>query len=71
MAPKKTDSPLNNTRGFLKYSSLALQMILGILVFVFAGVYLDKKLALSFPWFTLVFTITGLFGTLYTAIRKL
>jgi F0F1-type ATP synthase assembly protein I len=71
MDPKKTDNPLKKSSSFYRYSSLALQMILTILLFVAGGFYLDKWLKLPFPWFTLVLTLVGVFGSLYAAIRKL
>lgn len=71
MDPKKTDSPLKKTSSFYRYSSLALQMIITILLFVAGGFYLDKWLKLTFPWFTLCMTLAGVFGSLYSAIRKL
>lgn len=71
MDPKKTDNRLNQTGSFLRYSSLALQMILTMLVFVAGGYYLDKWLQTSFPWFTLFLTLAGVAGSLYNAIRKL
>jgi F0F1-type ATP synthase assembly protein I len=71
MDPKKTDNQLKQTGSFFRYSSLALQMILTILLFVAAGYYLDKWIQAGFPWFTLLFTLAGVAGSLYSAIRKL
>jgi F0F1-type ATP synthase assembly protein I len=71
MDPKKTDNRLKQTGSFFRYSSLALQMILTILLFVAAGFYLDKWLQSGFPWFTLLLTLAGVAGSLYSAIRKL
>ncbi|MEK0420812.1 MAG: AtpZ/AtpI family protein [Bacteroidetes bacterium] len=71
MDPKKTDSPLKQTGSFFRYSSLALQMVLTMLLFVLGGFYLDKWLQLGFPWFTLFLTLAGVAGSLYSVIRKL
>ena len=71
MERKKPDSNLRQTKNFLQYSSLALQMILTMLVFVVAGYFIDKWLNWAFPVFTLILTLAGVFGSLYTAIRKL
>lgn len=67
----KPDNRLKQTGSFFRYSSLALQMILTILLFVAVGYYLDKWLQLGFPWFTLFLTLAGVGGSLYSAIRKL
>jgi len=71
----KPDNPLKQTGSFLRYSSLALRMILTILLFVAAGYYLDHYLdhwlQLEFHLFTLFLTIAGVAGSLYSAIRKL
>jgi F0F1-type ATP synthase assembly protein I len=71
MDPKKTDSQLKQTGSFFRYSSLALQMIMTMLLFVAGGFYLDKWLQLGFPWFTLILTLAGVAGSLYSVIRKL
>jgi F0F1-type ATP synthase assembly protein I len=71
MERKNPDNKLGQTKNFLHYSSLGLQMILTILVFVAAGYFLDQWLDWVFPVFTLVFTLAGVFGSLYTALRKL
>ncbi|CAN5326189.1 hypothetical protein BH10BAC1_BH10BAC1_10810 [soil metagenome] len=61
--PKK---PLNN---YAKYSGMAIQMIAIIVGGVFAGVYLDKWLALKFPIFTLVLTLLSVFLAMYYFIK--
>ena len=71
MERKKPVNNLRQNKNFLYYSSLALQMIITMLVFVAAGYFIDKGLNWSFPVFTLVLTLVGVFGSLYTAIRKL
>jgi F0F1-type ATP synthase assembly protein I len=71
MERKKPVNNLRQTKNFLYYSSLALQMIITMLVFVAAGYFIDKWLNWSFPVFTLVLTLVGVFGSLYTALRKL
>ncbi|MBM3919772.1 MAG: AtpZ/AtpI family protein [Sphingomonadales bacterium] len=67
----KPDNHLKKSGSFLRYSSLALQMILTLLLFVAGGYYLDKWLQTAFPWFTLFLTLGGVAGSLYSAIRKL
>jgi F0F1-type ATP synthase assembly protein I len=45
-------------------------MIAVILVFTYAGIYLDKRFDTK-PWLMLVFTLSGIFGSIYQLIRKL
>ena len=54
--PQKTVKSLNN---YAKYSSLAFQMIVIILLVVFGGIKLDKWLKLEFPVFTVVLSLAG------------
>jgi F0F1-type ATP synthase assembly protein I len=64
---KKAEKP----KSFLQYTSMSLQMLSTILAFVFAGRLLDTWLELGFPIFTLVFVLLGVFGSMYSFIRKL
>jgi len=58
--------PLNN---YLKYSNLALQMIVIILAGVFGGIKLDEWFSLKFPVFTLILTVLSVSGSIYFAIK--
>jgi F0F1-type ATP synthase assembly protein I len=64
-APKKP--PFNQ---FLRYSNLAIQMIAIIVAGTFGGKYLDKKLAFSFPVFTVSLMILSVFIAVYLSIRE-
>lgn len=57
-----------NTRNWMKYSGMAIQMIGIMLAFVFAGIYLDKWLDMS-PLFTVVLALGGVAGGLYSALK--
>ncbi len=46
-----------------------MEMALIIVAGVFGGWKLDEKLGLSFPVFTLIFSILALFLALYVAVR--
>ena len=61
--PKK---PLNN---YVKYSGMAVQMAAIIVGGVLGGIYLDKWLGLTFPLFTLVLTLMGVFLAMYYFIK--
>ena len=62
----KQKPPLNN---YVKYSSLAIQMAVLIVVFVWGGRKLDTLLSLKFPIFTLTLSLFGVFLAIYLAIK--
>lgn len=58
---------------YVKYSGLGLQLVITILVFLFAGIWMDKKLGTK-VFFTLILTLIGFFGgfySFYLSIKKL
>ncbi len=65
LLPKKKP-PLNS---YVKYSSLAIQMVVLIIVFVWGGRKIDLLLSLKFPVFTLLLSLTGVFVAIYIAIK--
>ena len=72
----KKKSPQNSKRasynnGYIKYSSLAFQMLGVILVGVFGGMQLDKILNIQFPLFTLLLSVGGLLGSMYLLFKDL
>ena len=79
MKPKQ--NKIENTRGFLKYTSMAFQMIATILVFLFLGKFLDSRFSVStnlngnhhkvFPIFTFVGAILGVAASLYLILKSL
>ena len=62
--PKK--SPLKN---YARYSSIALQMLVIILLGVFGGYKLDVYMDLHFPVFTLIFSLSAVALAIYYAIK--
>jgi ATP synthase protein I len=56
---------------WLKYSNLAFQMIGVIVSTALGGKYLDKWLNTSFPVFTLVLVLFGVFAALYLVLKDL
>ena len=52
-----------------EFAGIGLQLGLTIVVFVFAGVWLDDRLHSS-PWFVLICTFTGAFGGFYSIYRR-
>jgi len=65
--PKKLQS--KGVQDFAKYSSIAFQMIGIILITVWGGVKLDKLTGWNTPVFTIVLSLLGVFGAIYTVIR--
>lgn len=56
-------------KDFGKYSGLAFQMIVIILVMTWLGVKLDKILGLSTPIFTIILSLLGVFAGIYAAVK--
>lgn len=59
-----------NTSGFVRYSGIGIQLVAVILVFLFAGIWLDEKLGTKFV-FTLALTLIGFFGGFYSFYLKM
>lgn len=55
--------------GWLKYSTLGIEMAVIIAAFVVGGVALDKRTAMQFPLFTLLGTALGLTIALVRLVR--
>ena len=53
----------------IKYSSLGAQLFAGLIVAVFAGKWLDKKIALSFPLCIWLFPLLVILGMIFNAVR--
>ena len=69
MRGKRT--PEKRSNKFLKYIGLAFQLGLTILVFTFFGVWLDEKYQTNDPWFTIVFSLSGVMIGLYLSLKPL
>src|SRR5689334_25154891 len=52
-----------------EFAGIGLQFALTILVFVFAGVWLDKRFGTS-PWLLLIFVCLGAAGGFYSMYRR-
>lgn len=63
---KRNSNPLNN---YVKYSSLASQMIIIIVIGAFGGLKLDKYLATNFPYFTVSLSLSSVIFAIYIAIK--
>lgn len=59
-----------NSSGFVAYSGIGIQLVAVILVFLFAGIWLDSKFGTEFL-FTLALTLIGFFGGFYSFYVKI
>ena len=58
-----------DANGFVRYSSIAVQMLAIIGLFTFAGWKLDQWLNNKFPVFLLILSLSGVFIGIYTAVK--
>jgi hypothetical protein len=69
MIPKPDDK--NYLKGYAKYSSMAIQMAVIIIIGVFGGHNLDVLIQWKFPVFTVVLSIFSVFGAIYLTVKDL
>lgn len=67
-SPRKKAKLTRSLNHYARYSNMAFQMMLIIVIGVFGGIKLDEKLN-SKPIFTLVCSIAGLAVALYVVIK--
>lgn len=65
--PKNQEN--NPLKVYARYSGLAIQMIVIILVTTFCGIKLDDLLKMNKPVFTIILSLLGVFAGIYTAIK--
>jgi F0F1-type ATP synthase assembly protein I len=65
---KKKKKSLDN---YVRYSNIAFQMLIIILIGVFGGIMLDKWIKLQFPVFTIILSILSVILSIYTVTRDL
>lgn len=70
MIPNKYQKPKKNFDDFIRYSSLAFEMIVIMGIGTWSGILIDDWLDLGFPAFTLGLMILSVIGAIYHAIRK-
>jgi len=62
---------LNHYNSYLKYSGLAIQLLVVIGVFGWLGYQIDRWLGLRFPVFMLLLGLLGFAGIMYQIYRSL
>jgi len=70
MKDPKIDGPKKKIDHFIRYSSLAFEMIIIMAAGVFAGYKIDHWLDLSFPAFMLGLMILSVIGAIFYAIKN-
>ncbi len=58
-------------QGYGKYSGMATQMIVIILLFIYAGYKLDKYLQWEFPVFIISFSFLGVIVAIFVVVKEL
>ena len=56
-------------KDFARYSGMAFQMVVIILVTTWGGIKLDKLTGIKTPVFTIVLSLLGVFAAIYTAVK--
>ncbi|WP_394347718.1 AtpZ/AtpI family protein [Mangrovivirga cuniculi] len=62
---QESKKPRPQDNSYLKYSQLAIQMVVIIGLLTAAGYWADKKLEFETPWLTLAGAMLGTVGVLY------
>jgi len=65
------DQKKNNLNSYVKYSNIAIQMLVIILLGVFGGFKLDQWLELQFPVFTVVLSLLSVVLAIYLVTKDL
>lgn len=69
MLVMKLKNPKNSLNDYVKYSSIAFQMIFIILIGVYIGVKLDEFITNGKPVFTLIFSLVSVSLAIYYVIK--
>lgn len=67
---KELKKPKKKINHFIRYSSLAFEMVAIMALGVFAGYKIDGWLDLSFPIFTLLLMVLAVVAAIYHAIKN-
>jgi len=62
--------PKNKLSSYAKFSAIGIQMAAIIAIFTYLGTYLDKKNSGQTPWWTVGFSLFGVFSALFLVIRE-
>ena len=65
------DKTRKGTQNYMKYSGMAIQMGVIILVGTYAGTWLDRRFQTDTPWFTVGLALLSIFAALYITLKDL
>ncbi|MBM3419722.1 MAG: AtpZ/AtpI family protein [Bacteroidetes bacterium] len=68
---KEKDRPENSLRTYGRYSGMAVQMAVIILVSVWGGMKIDELANMEKPVFTALLSLAGVVAAIYTSIKDL
>lgn len=68
--PSKKKKVKEQYNSYLKYTGLAMQMLVTIGVAGFIGFWLDRQIGWKFPLLLLLFIMAALFGIIYGIIKS-
>jgi F0F1-type ATP synthase assembly protein I len=70
-ASDKRKKAVSGAQSYAKYSGVAIQMIVILLLFVYGGRFLDGHFETSIPYFTIAGSLVGIGLALYVPLRNL
>ena len=65
------DKLRQGAKNYMKYSGMAIQMGIIILIGTYAGVWLDEHFQTGTPWFTVALALLSIFAALYVVLKDL
>lgn len=68
---KKNRKPDGKLQNYMKYSGMAFQMAIIILVGAFLGQKLDERVQTERPYFTVALSLLAIFAALYITLKDL
>ncbi|MEZ4990443.1 MAG: AtpZ/AtpI family protein [Saprospiraceae bacterium] len=67
----KKDEIRKTSQSYMKYSGMAIQMGVIILVGTYLGTWLDERFQTKTPWFTVGLALFSIFAALYVTLKDL
>jgi len=67
---QSNQNPKKPFRNYVVFSGIAFQMGVTIAIFTYVGLWLDKKFPNNHQIFTVLFSLLGVIGALYSTIKQ-
>lgn len=68
---EEKDKVRKGAQNYMKYSGMAIQMGVIILIGTYAGTWLDEYFQTKTPWFTVALALLSIFAALYVVLKDL